>query len=358
MGDLRTKKIIVIIASLLAAGFLVFIVGKALAASYYYKAGVGYLRAENFKGAKENCLRSLYFNSRNPLAYWCLGRSFMTPKRASDESIEFLEPDYQGAITNYEKAITLGIEKVELGPNYFFTALDDLGNAYFKLGEHDKSNEYYLKVIELFPEKSFFARYFVSVDYMDRLNKPKDALDTLLPALDTSNAKNYFLHRVYSRLASLYLYFEDAGNVEKYARLALESVSDESKNIDINSVNRAQDLLAMALAAKGDFVSAEAESKKASDAAGQQICLLSRYYILVENYVRAEEIIKQGLKSEKPHARCIFSAARLYGAKGQTAEAAKYFRQYLNFSPTLEQRDIFVARAEKEARKALENINK
>ena len=321
----------------------VFWFGTGLVSSYYYKKGAEAYRQNNFPAAKNNLNTSLIFGPKNPRAHFLLGKIALgvpAPKTGN----YYPQANYSEAAGHYEASVSLGLE--QKNQNLYRITLDDLGGAYWKLNELDKAREKYVEKLSKFPDSSFWARYFIALDDFNRLNKPEEALEILLPALNLAASDNdkWNLFRIHALLARLYSYFDDAVNAEKYAKLAIED-SSGMKNFDIQV---AYAIISAFYGKKKNFELAEAEIEKAVSA-GMSLdgrkCALANSYFIGKNYAKAVEIAKSaGREASYERSICLFVLGQSYFVMGKMAEAKKYFQEYLDLTDTFSDKNIFVSR--------------
>lgn len=340
------KKLIAIIAIVLAVLVLAAVFGAPFAASYYYKKGAQAYLQNNFSAAKNNLNISLTFDSKNYRAHFLLGKIALGPAAPKTDNY-YPQADYKEAVSHYEKAVSLGFEQKNL--NLYAVILEDLGGAYWRLGELDKAREKYSEKLLKFPESSFWARYFIAFDDFNRLNKPEEALQTLLPALNMAESDNdkYNLFKIRALLAWLNLYFEDYANAEKYAKLAVESADPQIKNWEVQT---AYALLALNYGRQKKFALAESEVKRANDLAGLAgalDCFLGAAYAAGKNYSKAISIAEASNKAASDSV-CLRVLVISYLAQGDKAKAGRHIEEYLSFTDSFPEKNIFVVRNRKQ----------
>ncbi len=332
------KKLIAIIAIVLAVLVLTVVFGARFAASYYYQKGAAAYLQNNFPAAKNNFNISLIFGPKNSRAHFLLGKIALGVP-APKQEIYYPKADYREAAGHYEKAISLGLE--QKNTNLYSVALDDLGGAYWSLNELDKAREKYLEKLSKFPESDFWARYFIALDDFNRLNKPEEALETLLPALNLAASDNdkWNLFKIHTLLARLYYYFGEWADASKYAKLVIEN--GDIKN-QVLEVQIARTLLALDYGRQKKFTLAESEIKKA----GVSDCFLAAAYTAGKNYSKAIAIAEKANKTGDSYidSFCPSVLAVSYLAKGDKVNAKKYIEEYLNFTEKFAEKNIFVAR--------------
>lgn len=318
--------------------------GTRWAGSYYREQGAKYLAQGNFAAAKASFNRSLFFGSRNPLTHAYLGRVALGPQ-APGQEVYYPQANYPEAVGHHEAALSLGLEAIS--PVFYRQALEDLGFAYWNLKQHRKANEKYLEQIAKYPNSSFWARYFVGLNYFDRFNKPAEALDILSAAPASQNVAPPFLHRIYALLARLYSYAGDSENAIRYARLAIDA--PEKMNAKDLHVQIAHLVLAQRYAEEGNLKAAEAEIAIANDLSGSSTahqCVLARVYQTVGRYSQAITVAKQADPAQPayPYSICLATLGRSFAAREETTEAKRYFEQYLALTAAMAEKNIFVVR--------------
>lgn len=353
----KTKSFLLIVMILAVLAAAVFF-GARFADSFYYQKGLAAYKENRYEEAKKNFSIALKFNWRDPITYFMLGRVALGVSDLSSD-IYYPNADYKQTITRQEKAIKLGLLKSS--PRSYLQALDDLGISYWYLGNYDKSTEYYLKLIELYPEYSFWPRFLVAEHYFERVNKPKEALENLKTAITLEQANFEYnqerLYRFYSLIARLYLYFEDFNNTEKYAKLAIENAGMKD---DIES-QVAHNIIALVAGHEKDFSKAESEIRKSNSLANSynaHNCVLSGAYYRGDNYQKTISIAKAVEKTETYiYSVCLAYLGDAYLALKNFPEAKKYYQEYLALTDVLPSRNIFVERNLRLFAKELERIS-
>jgi len=340
----ENKKIFLVAAALVAVLAGAFF-GARFAASYYYKKGVETYLQNNFSAAKNNFAVSLIFDSKNPRTYFFLGKIALgvpAPKQA----VYYPQADYGEAAKHYEKAVSLGLEGKN--QNLYKVVLDDLGNAYWNLNELDKAREKYSEKLSKFPDSSFWARYFIAWHNFNYLNKPEEAIETLLPALNLASSDNdrSNLFKINLMLARLYFYKSDFANAVKYAGIAIESGGHQNKDWEIHA---AYGLLAIDYGRQKKFTLAESEIKKANYMArsvNAYNCILAVAYAAGENYPKAISIAEKTDITAQTYISsvCLHSLAVSYSARGDKVKTKEYMEKYLSFTEKLTEKNIFVMR--------------
>src|SRR3989338_1734883 len=255
----KVKIVLLVVAVLAVVGLSAFFLGKQLfASSYFNQAQVAFLKGD-FDAAKGLFEKSLKFNAKNPEPHFYLAEIALG-KTVSSGPLLYPNADYGSAVRHFEQSLSLGL--AQKNKDAYWQVLKDAGFSYYMLKQYEKSVPLFLKYIELNPTGAFTARYFAAMDYFNRSNKPQEALDILLPAVDavSGDISRRNLFRVYSLLGRLYSYFADADNTEKYARFAVENGGTGNRD---SETQIAHALLAIVYGSKGDFSSVEAEIKTA-----------------------------------------------------------------------------------------------
>lgn len=353
---IKSRKVLLTAVAILAAAVLAVFAGSQLVSSYYFKQGFNEFQKGNADKAVSFFNKSLRFNSRKPEPHFYLGKIALG-KATPGADLLYPVADYPKAVLHFEKAISFGIS--EKNKDLYFLALNDAGFSYWMMKNKDKANEKFLLLIKAAPDKSFVARYFVALDYFNRLNKAKEALDILLPAPDVaiSDLHKTNLFRVYALLARLYSYFDDAVNAEKYAKLTVEN-SSGLKNSDIQV---AYAILSAFYGNEKNFKLAEQEIKKAVSAGMSPDggkCALANSYFIGKNYAKAIELAKSAGPKPSSYERsiCLAALGQSYFAISKTAEAKKYFQEYIYLTDSFSDKNIFVMRNRQQFEDELQKI--
>lgn len=343
----ENKKLILGAAALIVVLIAAFF-GARFAASYYYQKGLTAYRGNNYETAKQNFSFALKFSWKNPLAHFMLGKVALgLPDLLGDTY--YPNADYKEVISHQEKAIRFGLLKAApRSSSWHAQALDDLGISYWYLGDYNKSVEYYLELIRLYPERSFWPRFLVAEHYFERANKPVEALKIIKPALELEQAGSDYnklrLYRFYSQIARLYAYFDDFNNAEKYAKLAIQNAGTRS---DLDA-RIARNIVALTAGKTKDFSTAESEIKKSNEMANSpdaHNCVLASAYYLGENYKKAISVAKAMKKNNTySYSVCLAALGDAYFALKNQTEAKKYYKEYLSLTDALKDKNIFVMR--------------
>ena len=331
------------------AAFIVILVGvffgARFTASYYYKKGVETYLQNNFAAAKNNFAISLIFDSKNPKTHFFLGKIALGVP-APNQDVYYPQADYSEAVKHYEKAVSFGLE--QKNQNLYKVVLDDLGGAYWNLNELDKAREKHSEKLSKFPDSSFWARYFIAWHDFNYLNKPEEAIETLLPALNLAGSDNdrFNLFRINLMLARLYFYKSDFANAVKYAKVAIESGGPQNKSWEIQA---AYGLLAIDYGRQKKFSLAESEIKKSNDLAESAVannCILAAAYAIGENYSKAISVAEKTNVTAQVYKSsvCLQVLAGSYLLRGDKVKAKKYMEEYLSFTEKLTEKNIFVMR--------------
>ncbi|MEK7123401.1 MAG: hypothetical protein AAB851_00740, partial [Patescibacteria group bacterium] len=352
---IKSKKILLVAAAILAAAVLAVFAGSWLVSSYYFKQGFNEFQKGNGDKATSFFNKSLKFSPKKPEPHFYLGKIALG-KATPGADLFYSAADYPAAAAHFEKAIAFGLS----GKNkdlYSF-ALNDAGFSYWMMKNKDRADEKFLRLIEVSPDKSFVARYFVAFDYFNRLNKPKESLDILLPAPNVAvlDLHKTNLFRVYALLARLYSYFDDAVNAEKYAKSAIENSSGMETDIQV-----AYAILSAFYGKEKNFELAEAEIKKAVSAGMSPDggkCALANSYFIGKNYAKAVEIAKSAGRKASSYERsiCLSALGQSYFAMGKTAESKKYFQEYLDLTDTFSEKNIFMMRNRRQFESELQKL--
>ena len=337
----KIKIVLLVVAVLAVAGLSAFFLGKQwFASSYFKQAQVAFLKGD-YDAAKGLLEKSLKFNAKNPEPHFYLAEIALG-KPAEGGPLLYPHADYESAVRHFEQSLSLGIS--EKNKEAYLSTLNDLSFSYQMLEDYDKAVPLFLKYIELNPDRAFRARVLVATDYFDRFNKPQEALDILLPAVNSayhpSQIKNLF--RVYSLLGRLYSYFADADNTEKYAKLAIAN-SGGLKEVDVQT---AHTLLAHVAASKGDWAKVESEIAAVRELSGSEPhCAPAGIYHTGKAYQRAiDAALKAKPSKSYLYSICLQALGESYLALGNKSEAKKYFEEYLSLTDTFKTKNIFVFR--------------
>lgn len=340
------KKLIAIIAVVLVVFILAAIFGVRFAASYYYQKGFSSYRENRYEEAKQNLSFSLKFNRGNPFAHYMLGRIALGLPDLLGGTY-YPNANYQEVISRHKQAIQLGLFNVASGGAHK-QALDDLGISYWYLGDYYESVQYYLELIRLYPESSFWPRFLVAEHYFERADKPTEALEILKPTLDLAQADSDYnkqrIYRFYSLLARLSLYFDDFSEAQKYAELAIKNAGTRS---DLEA-QIAHNIVALAKGRAKNFIAAESEIQKSNTLANSpdaHNCVLASAYYLGGNYQKAISTAKAMKKGDTyVYSVCLAAIGNSYLSLRNRAEAKKYYEEYLSLTDALKDKNIFVMR--------------
>jgi len=352
-NERKNKKIIwvgigiAILAVLLASFFVV----KGYIASSYLQKGVEYFLKDDFTNARLYLKKSVELNQRLPEAYFYLGQISIAVETDGGIVYYLPEADYANAVTYYEKALEYGIEKKDTDTHR--RTLNNLGFSYRQIGEYEKGDAVYLKKIELFPDLSFNARYFVAVDYFERFNKPQDAIDLLLPAFDSRDGQERYYYRGYSLLSQLFYFLKDYDNAWKYSELALRASNGKVDRF----IYIVRGVRAIIYGYKKDFTSAEAELEKISKLSNPKDganCIFATALLEggdpVRAVMRAEGAL--GVEGDLRFA-CLFVFAEGNAKLGNKSEADNFMRSYLKETDEMPEHTIFILRNRDDFKRAL-----
>lgn len=337
---------------LILAVAAVFVLPPRVSAYYTAKSRYAF-NAGDVDSARRYAEKAIVWNRSNPTAYAYLGRIALGEADPKGP-VYYPNADYEKAVEYYEKAFSLDLEAKH--PGAYAQALDNSGIAYRHLERYEKANENRLKLIKIAPDRSFVWRYSVAEDYFLRANKPKEALELLLPAADpdkTDDPDN--LYRVYILLSRLSWYFGDGEDTEGYAKLALDNLPANPLNSDVQIIHYA---LALAAGKNKNFALAEKEMglAKKLGASPQADCVLAQAYYYGGAYKKA---IGTAVKVEKPKADsytyslCLGALAKSSETLGKMADAKKYFEEYISQTDEIDPKNIFTVRGREEAEKAM-----
>lgn len=323
--------------------------------SYYVARGAALFNEGNFKEAEANLNKAIFFNPLNPVPHAYLGRMFMPdkPERKGDYPM----PSYENAAKHFEKATALGISKDNF--SFYTIMLHDFATSYRNLGRYDEANKIYLEKIRLSPTSSFWARYWLASDYYERSNKPKEALDILLPALESTDVDPNNTYKVYLLLSSLYNYFGDYQNSKKYAQLTIENAKTDFSDFK-DKVIGAHLLLSTIAKEENNFSLAIQEIEKAGVLAGSLSafnCDLARVYLKQKDFKKALTLANSAEPTNSfGRARCVAVLARIHLAQGNASEAKKHLGEYLSLTDNYEKKNIFIWRTRDEFQKELDKL--
>ncbi len=228
------------------------------------------------------------------------------------------------------------------------------------IDNRDRADELYLERIKEFPNIAFWPRYLVALDYVDRLNKPQEALDILSPA-PLSARNDYdarYSYKHYTLLARLKLFFEAYPQAKIDAAQAIKIGGDSRAE----EVQRAHAILAVIAGEEKNFPAAEKEIALANDLSGKPGfygCVLARAYVQGKNYKKAVDAATQSIDRTTGYNRsiCLINLAEAKRAAGGKTEAKKYFEEYLAFTGTFSTKNIFTMRDREIATKELEKLS-
>lgn len=322
----------------------------------HFDRGLAYFKEQKYPEARRQFLRFLALDDRKPATYFYLGRIALGVSVPESE-VFYPEANYEEAIRYYEKAIALGLARED--PRLHAQALGQSAFSYWILKDYENADRLYLQKIQLYPELSFFARYFVALDYFFRFNRPKEALEILLKAPEALDVNPFFLYRVYTLIARLYVYQNDLENAEKYAALAL---TNAPAGVQDSHAQIAHVVLGYVEARRGNLSLAEAEIAKAESLAGRTgfyDCSLAVYYLVNQRYDVALSVAHSAkIPQEESYSRsvCLAVLGDASLAQGSTPEAKKYFQEYLGLTDTMEEKNIFVYREQERIKTVLEKL--
>lgn len=350
-----------LIAIILVIG-LAFLLKNSLA-NYLNDSAVTAIKGGEYENAKKKLYWSSWINPNNPLTYFYRGKVFLGPMNPTGAGAFYQNADYDSAIPQFEKAEELNLS--ERDPGLYSILLNDLGFSYWMTGESDKALPLLEKRVEMDPDKSYNSRIILANEYLEKYNKPQEALN-ILKQIEDSNAQfeafqNKNLYFAYSLLARLYSYFGHPTNVKKYAELAISSGKRENLQIQI-----AHTLLAYEYAkeknmskALKEYGEAKAINSKLNEPEVRVVCNLARIYFLGGNNGEAIRIAKQQIEDLTSYGYtasiCLETLARSYLAEKNTSASEQYARQYLDVTGKFKDKNIFVVRNRNEFQNWLAN---
>lgn len=336
-------------------------------AGYFFNTGRFYFENGAYEDAKKNFKNSLFFNSKKPQTYGYLG-TIELGQWKNDPENWYPDGNYEEAIKYFNKAIEHGIADDK--ENYKFV-LQQLGDSYRALRQHEKSDEYYLKRVELYPDYSFWARYYVARDYIERLNKPREALDLLSGTIETQkfyeepagrvlskeespsyivsikmkDADRYYMYKIYTYLSLLNDYFKRNVKAANFANLAIWDI-DERKVPELPGLYV---ILARVDDRRGENDLAKEKIKKAGELAGdpkKYDCVLPQIFVNALKYSEAIDAVRKIGKMDNPrdYSLCVRVLGSALASLGKKDEAIKYLEEYLKITDSFEDKDIFIFR--------------
>ncbi len=339
----KTKdKIFIAIGALIFAA-AVFYYGFGFAATYFLNQGMKQIQSGSFESAKTQINRSLVFDSKRPESYYYLALA-ARGRQDAEKGYVFPDAEYGEAINHYEKSITFGIKKE---PVLHARALNNLGYFNHILKNYKTSDEYYLTLIDTYPLAAFNARFFVALDYVDRFNKPAEALEILIPAKNIAFGVNVaYTYRVHAMLARLYFYFEDYDKAIEEATAAIEF--PEKKFSDDVYARNAYLVRGVAHAAEGDIKNALKDIEKASELAKTTNygCLRAKAYYRAKDYSMAVKTAKDNTANSSGYLKswCLSVLADSYAKLGDAKSAEAYKKEFIAFTDAFVEKNIFTMR--------------
>lgn len=342
--------IIVIAAAVAVLLFLVLTVPSMLA-SYYRNEGINAYFNDDFEKAEAFLEKSVRFSEKNPVAYYYLGKIALgKPDLLRLDALA--GGDYRKAVEYFEKAEATGIADADL--DLYSQMLNYAGFSYRALAESDvklldRAAEKWEKHIEVDSENSFFSRYYLAVDYVERQNKPQEALEVLTPALEQAYTDYHQerVFRVYSYLSRLEYYFDNFDDAIKYADLTVAERGEDDTQFE---TIYARTVRALSYAKKGDISRAEEGIKnieKTIGAPGSYDCFLALAYSYAGEHRKAVEIARAAYDPAdlvSSRMRCLLALRSSHKSLGNTVEAKQFSDEYEALAETLTMKDIFVWR--------------
>ncbi|MBI2054955.1 MAG: hypothetical protein HYT39_02550 [Candidatus Sungbacteria bacterium] len=356
-----------IIVLLLAVGG--FLYGSKAIAGYYFKRGIQEFQGGNITKAKPLFEKALKFDSKNPEPHFYLGKLALGKPDVGGPLL-YPNANYPEAVDKYEAAIALNLKNKNY--NNFKEALNDAGFAHWMLKQYPEATAQYLELIELAPDTSFVARYYVALDYFDRSNKPAEALQILLPVfgLNTANLSvngrtiyEKSVYRLQVLTARLFSYSSDTSSTKSFASAAISAAGDNA-NVDVQIAHL---ILAQQFAAEKNLKQALDEYQKADALAEKTFskknihqCILGKIYYYTGDYSQAITTASGKIAGvtqfDYPKSICLETLARTYMAKRDKAMAKQYLERYLAVTAEFKEKNIFVFRNREEFGKALQDL--
>lgn len=331
---------------------LLYLLGGKWAASYYLEKGAEYYQAGDINLAKRYFSRSTLLDPQNPISYARLG---LIALGSTDSKQGLVDANYREAAEYFERSLSFGLQEIDTA--LYSRILERLGFSYWNIEQYQKAISYYEKKVELYPEQSFWARYFTALDAFYYSNQPAKALKVLAVAPNFPDVDLRALPRVYALLARLHAYFQAWDEAERYAELAL----DGRTSLPVEDVQASHILLARVYGIRGQLAQAENEVKKASaagDATTSHGCFLAGIYTAASKHQQAIATARAALSSIESvaHPFCMITLGESYLAVGNASEARKYLEEYLRVTEVLTQKDIFIIRSREEAQNKLSSL--
>lgn len=358
--------IITILLIVLVGGF---VYTPKLVADNYLEQAVAAYREGAFEQAQPLFEKSIKWKSTNPLPYAYLGEIALGRPTPGEDSY-YANPNYEVAIQRFESAKSRDLKSVN--PGFYSKVLNDLGYAYWKTKQYKEADKNFLERIALSPSESFLPRYLVALDYVERFNKPDEALEVLLPAIDAAQLdfQKAILYKVYELLSRLYLYRDDSARVKEYADLVISSVPENHAH-DIE-VQIAHIALAAELAKnkdlKGAIVEIEktrmlAANAKVPNAPNAHKCSLANTYYLAADFTKAISIANEKLANRLnkdtfayADSICLRVLADSNFSLEKSTDAKKYMQQYLDVTEKFDEKNIFVIRNREKYEQLLKSL--
>ena len=363
------KRFLAAVLVVIILGGLGFYLSRPLFASYYLKKGIAEFQsseAGNLERADSYFQKSLRWNSNDPLTHYYLARVAFGQGTPMVGYTAWTEADWPRVIEHYEKALALGLEKKDALRAEI--ALSDTGRAYRKLENYEKADEIFREHISRYPDKSFVDRYLLALDDFEVNNNPEEGLAVLPAAIEAKDKIDLRMFRVYTLLARFYAYYGNTSDSEKYAKMAIESVpAGEEKHLDIQI---ARIILGYQLArdknikaALAEFDKVKAASTELPNPSNAFRCSLAGIYIQNSDYKNAIETAEKKLNNRLDKSTvgytdsiCLQVLGDSFFAQGKKNEAKKYFEDYISFTDSLKEKNIFTVRDRERIRKELENL--
>ncbi|GEM_PF-5243477 len=353
----KKKPILGIITILVVVLVIGFVYAPKLVADNYLKQGIIAFNQDDFEKAQPLFEKSTKWKSTNPLPYAYLGEIALGRPTPGGDSY-YANPNYEIAIQQFESAKSHDLKSVN--PAFYSKVLNDLGYSYWRTNQYGKADVNFLERIALSPLESFLPRYLVALDYVERFNKPDEALKVLLPAIDAAQLdfQKAILYKVYELLARLYAYQDDSVNAKSYAELTISSVPLNYAN-DVE-VQIAHALLATELSKAKDLKGAIVEIEKARaliantnavNATNAYKCGLASVYYYAGDFSKAISTANEKLDNRLDKdayaytdSTCLRVLADSNLSLKKSPEAKKYMQQYLDVTAKFTDKNIFVMR--------------
>jgi Tfp pilus assembly protein PilF len=332
------------VIALIAAGILWV---PRTASMYFFKEGQAAFLSADYASAKLNLELALRLQPSSAEAEAWLARTLVASVYSVGGRAENAQEAYRESLSHFNKATELGFDKKDPSYHQF---IGSQGIAYWGTGEYDRANELFTKVIADYPEGAFLARVFLARDYLERSNRPEEALEILTPVFEMTITDRSLLISAYVTALRLHNYFDNQQEMETYANLVLENAPED----DVSSRRHAYVNLAVVHSRRGELGAAKENIEKAEtlyEEPGRFTCLLAGFYFENKQYDEARVAAEAG---ESPI--CLAVLGKVYLAEGNRAKAREYTQQSLDALKAIEPKNIFTQQGIKNSEALLERI--